>query len=202
MPRRCAPPRCPCVCQWGLCPVPPASLLSPRGEGAILVPPPIRPTLLSPGNKQGPVHSPHLAPHPPHHHLSPGSHGDHCTTFLFTNSCFSPLQPSPWGVSIFISLDSWRHLCAFVLRWSYEYLSKKCLYYIICQGIYSNKSFFYHMAKKKKELCTYIIAYICRNIDGINFQTSASALLGSRVHSEPGSLPFANISTQVSWATD
>lgn len=55
---------------------------------------------------------------------------------------------------------------------------KKWLYYMICHGIYSNKSFFYHMTKKKKELCTYIVAYICRNIDGINFQNSASALLG------------------------
>ena len=126
-------------------------------------------------------------------------------------------------------------ICPQVVLWM---SFKNWLFYMICHGIYSNKSFFYHVAKKKKK--SFVPTSL--HIDGINFQNGASALLGWRVigictfvyycqivpqtycdvfyshqqcmsiplvhplatgvHCEPGSLPLANISTQVSWATD
>lgn len=67
--------------------------------------------------------------------------------FLFTSSCSSP--PVFDLGSVTYCLASRRHLCAFVLRWSYGGL-RKWLFYMICHGICSNKSFFYHVATSRR----------------------------------------------------
>ena len=87
-----------CVCQWGLCPAPPASLLCPHGEGASPGAPSNMPHTAIPWKQAvtSPFTSPGSTPPPPP--PVPCPHGDLCTTVLFTNSCSSPLQPSPWGI--------------------------------------------------------------------------------------------------------
>ena len=96
------------------------------------------------------------------------------TVQLFYSQIHVPLPFSLhlWGLVTYLSgfLEAPLCICPqVVLRMSF----KKWLFYMICHGIYSNKSFFYHVAKKKKNFVPTSL-----HIDGINFQNGASALLG------------------------
>ena len=95
-------------------------------------------------------HKQAVAVHPPHLHPPPSPpHGDHYTIFFIHKFLLLYSSPHLEVSSLFVWLLGGTSVC--LSSGGLMGVFQKRLFYIICHGFFSNKSFFYHVATTERK---------------------------------------------------